>query len=246
MRHLARSSSRPCGRTSRRRRCAIASTPQQWRRPAHHLISDAERIHDVEGEQRDMRRLQHIAAGVEHEVRRLGRHRSRRRFLAEPLQHRRHRAAIATAWSTSRLMSRNVVDALAAPLGQFVLAFAHGDARHRQQEARIDAVVARLDALAAEHAGGRPFARSLRPFAGADDVEHAADDVGGLASAMPAGFTLGQTSTHLPHCVQASSISSTRASSAVSNEISLIGCGSPSSWGMRGQSARRPGIGLRT
>jgi hypothetical protein len=46
----------------------------------------------------------------------------------------------------------------------------------------------------------------------------------GLASARPAGFTLGQTSTHLPHRVQASSMSSTRWPSAVSNEISWFGC----------------------
>jgi hypothetical protein len=37
-------------------------------RTAHDLVSDAERIHDVEGKERDMRRLEHIAAGVEHEV----------------------------------------------------------------------------------------------------------------------------------------------------------------------------------
>src|SRR6478609_11390076 len=43
------------------------------------------------------------------------------------------------------------------------------------------------------------------------------------ASAIPAGATLGQTSTHLPHRVQASSMSSTRAPSAVSKDISLIG-----------------------
>src|SRR6266567_3007699 len=44
-----------------------------------------------------------------------------------------------------------------------------------------------------------------------------------LTSTIPAGVTLGQTSTHLPHRVQASSISSTRAPSAVSKEVSLIG-----------------------
>ena len=38
-------------------------------RPAHHAIGDAERIHDVEREQRDVRRLQHVAAGIEDEVR---------------------------------------------------------------------------------------------------------------------------------------------------------------------------------
>src|ERR1700754_1665950 len=40
----------------------------------------------------------------------------------------------------------------------------------------------------------------------------------------PAGLTLGQTSTHLPHLVQASSISSTRAAKAVSKVISVISC----------------------
>src|SRR5260221_14300223 len=42
-------------------------------------------------------------------------------------------------------------------------------------------------------------------------------------SEMPAGFTPGQTSAHLPHRVQASSMSSTRSPRAVSKEISLIG-----------------------
>jgi hypothetical protein len=45
-----------------------------------------------------------------------------------------------------------------------------------------------------------------------------------LASAILAGFTLGQTSTHLPHRVQASSMSSTRSPKAVSKEMSFIGC----------------------
>jgi hypothetical protein len=40
-----------------------------------------------------------------------------------------------------------------------------------------------------------------------------------LAPVMPAGFTLGQASTHLPHRVQASSMSPTRSSSAASKEI---------------------------
>jgi hypothetical protein len=41
-------------------------------RPAHDLIGDAERIHDIERQQRDMRRLEHIAAGIEHEIRCFG------------------------------------------------------------------------------------------------------------------------------------------------------------------------------
>src|SRR3954466_577227 len=40
--------------------------------------------------------------------------------------------------------------------------------------------------------------------------------------AMPAGSTAGQTSTHLPHRVQASSISSTRWPRAASNDISPL------------------------
>jgi hypothetical protein len=46
----------------------------------------------------------------------------------------------------------------------------------------------------------------------------------GVASAIPAGLTLGQTSTHLPHRVQVSSMSSTRPPRAVSKEMSFIGC----------------------
>jgi hypothetical protein len=42
----------------------------------------------------------------------------------------------------------------------------------------------------------------------------------GAASAMPAGFTLGQASTHLPQRVQASTISSTRIWTAASKERS--------------------------
>ena len=38
---------------------------------AHDLIGDAERIQHFEHEQRDMRRLDHVAAGIEHDVRRL-------------------------------------------------------------------------------------------------------------------------------------------------------------------------------
>ncbi len=43
----------------------------------------------------------------------------------------------------------------------------------RQQETRIDAVVAGLDALAARHAGLGPFLGFGRALAEAEDVEHA-------------------------------------------------------------------------
>jgi hypothetical protein len=44
----------------------------------------------------------------------------------------------------------------------------------------------------------------------------------GDASAMPAGATLVQASTHLPHRVQASSISPTRSARAASKERSVM------------------------
>jgi hypothetical protein len=46
------------------------------RRPAHHLVGGAERIHDIKGKQRDVWGLEHVAAGVEHEVGRLVRRRN--------------------------------------------------------------------------------------------------------------------------------------------------------------------------
>jgi hypothetical protein len=39
-------------------------------RAAHHLIGDAEGVHNVERKQRDVRRLEHVAAGVKNEIRR--------------------------------------------------------------------------------------------------------------------------------------------------------------------------------
>src|SRR5258708_36371612 len=53
---------------------------------AHHLVGDAERIHDIEGKQRDVRRLEHIAAGVKYEVRRLGAPPYPTPLLTPPLQ----------------------------------------------------------------------------------------------------------------------------------------------------------------
>ena len=147
-------------------------------RSAHHLINDAERIHDVEREQRDVRGLEHVAAGVEYEVRRFGWCRGRCRFLAEPLQHRVIELQAGQHGDVPADLAE-ACDALAPPLRQFMVGFGKGDARHRQQKARIDAVVAGLDTLAAEHAGGGPFARHFRPLAGAHDVEDAADDVAG-------------------------------------------------------------------
>src|SRR5262249_60045575 len=68
------------------------------------------------------------------------------------------------------------LDAMAALLARLVLAPRHRHPRHAEQETRIDAVVASLDAFAGEHAGARPLARGLRTVAGAQNVDDAGDD----------------------------------------------------------------------
>jgi hypothetical protein len=111
-------------------------------------------------------------------------------------------------------------ETLAPPLGQFVLAFCDRDASHNQQKAWIDALIARHSPLrmhAAAHfrdASGPSRVRTISIIPLMISPE--------AVSAIPAGATLGQTSTHFPHRVQASSMSSTRAPSAVSKDISLI------------------------
>ena len=58
-------------------------------RSAHHLIGDAERVHDVERQERDMRRLEHVAAGVEDEIRAASRRSAPAVWaLPQPLQQR--------------------------------------------------------------------------------------------------------------------------------------------------------------
>src|SRR5262249_9222381 len=47
---------------------------------------------------------------------------------------------------------------------------------HAEQETRIDAVVAGLDAFAGEYAGARPFARGVRTLARAQNIDDAGDD----------------------------------------------------------------------
>ena len=57
-------------------------------RPAQDLVAHVERVQDIEREQRDVRGLQHVAAGIEHDLRRLGSFfvRLAARVLAEPRQ----------------------------------------------------------------------------------------------------------------------------------------------------------------
>src|ERR1700692_855094 len=68
-------------------------------------------------------------------------------------------------------------DAVAALRRRVVLGAHHGDAGHVQQEARIDAVIAGLDAVAGQQAAARPFARRVVALAVTQNVDDAVDDL---------------------------------------------------------------------
>ena len=143
-------------------------------RAAHDLIGDADRIHDVERQQRDVRRLEHVAAGVEYEIGFLAGHRLVG-ALAQPRQQRVVELHLRQVLHLDRDLAEGF-DAGAA-LRHRLLGMRHLDPRHIEQEARIDAVVAGLDAFARHQAPARPFARGLVALAVAHDVDDAVDDV---------------------------------------------------------------------
>ena len=144
-------------------------------RAAHDLVGDAERVHDVECQQGNMRRLEHVAARVEDEVGRLRGLAVVVCLLTEPRQHRLVELQARDMGDVTRDLAE-ALDPLTALLRPLLLLAGHGQARHAQQEARIDAVVAGLDAFPAEQARVRPIARGLRPLAGAQDLDNAVDD----------------------------------------------------------------------
>jgi hypothetical protein len=78
------------------------------------------------------------------------------------------------------------LDAAAALCRRVVLRLRHGDPRHAEQEARVDAVVASLDAVAGEQTALGPLARRLVALAVAEDVDDAADDGGGIFARLGA------------------------------------------------------------
>ena len=73
-------------------------------------------------------------------------------------------------------------DAAAAHRHGVVLGARHGGPRHAKEKARIDAVVAGLDAVAGAHAAGRPVARRFAAFTAAQNVDDAADDAGRIVA----------------------------------------------------------------
>ena len=109
--------------------CAQLHDATAVTRPTHHVIADTECIYDIKRKQRDVRCLQHVAAGVEYEIWRLTRLRHRDGFLTEPLQHLiielqagKHTHVLAHA--------AEILHALSAPIRQFILGLRNGDARH--------------------------------------------------------------------------------------------------------------------
>ena len=145
-------------------------------RPTHHLIADAERVHDVERQERDVRRLEHVAAGIEYEIGQLPR---RVLFgnLAEPRQQRVVELQPRQRIDVARYRAK-ALDPGAALRRRVVLGLRHGDARHTEQKTRIDAVIARLDAFAREETAARPFARRIVAGAATQQIDDAADDLG--------------------------------------------------------------------
>src|SRR5436190_20828851 len=108
-------------------------------RSAHDLIGDAKRIHDVERKQRDVRGLEHIAAGVENEIRRL----LPRRIVLCPLPEPFQQHVIELDAGELRHLARHfskTVDAVLALYGRLSRA-RHLHPRHVNEKARIDAIV---------------------------------------------------------------------------------------------------------
>jgi hypothetical protein len=141
------------------------------RRATHDVVAHVDGVHDVEREQRDMRRLEHVAAGVEDDVGRFRGGALRARVLAEACELRIGQLHLRKMRDIARDQPETF-DAGLALLARLVSGARHCDTGHVKEKARVGAVVTHLDAFAREHAGACPFARGLRPVAGAQNVEH--------------------------------------------------------------------------
>ena len=143
-------------------------------RSAHHLVGDAERVHDIERGERDVRGLEHVAAGVEYEIRRgVSDERAVVGLLAEPREHLVAELHLGNVLHLARDLAETFDAAAgAAPAARRACCaiFTRAIVQH---EARIDAVVAGLDAFAGEHAGVGPLARRVRAVAGLQNVDDA-------------------------------------------------------------------------
>ena len=139
-------------------------------RPAADHVSNPERVHHVEAEERDMRRLEDVAAGIEDGLRvlRLGRERI---DLAQPRQ--QVGGELETGERLYALAHGAELPAAAgAQIPGRAGALKIRDAGKRQHEARVDAVLAGRDAVPAAGADLGPAAGRVRPLAGPDHLDH--------------------------------------------------------------------------
>jgi len=139
-------------------------------RPAHHLVTDVQRIHDIQREKGDVWSFENVAAGIEHEIRCL----ARRRYGCSSLSQSRQRIAFELQTRQHHDIPAGVAEfrhALAPPLNQLEIVLPDRDTCHGQQKARIDAVVARLDTRTAERARRCPSAGRLGAVARAQDID---------------------------------------------------------------------------
>ena len=150
----------------KRKRQLARGKPPVYDRAALKLTEEQKAKLEAEGrrphwrfelEQRDVRRLQHVAAGIKDEIRRRLGVGTVVRFLAEPRQQRRVELHARDVGNVARDLAETFNPGPAL-LRRFILLPRHGDPRHAEKKARIDPVVAGLDAFARQHAGIRPFA----------------------------------------------------------------------------------------
>src|SRR5262245_32078043 len=131
--------------------------PATMRRTAHDTISHAESVHNVERRQRHVRRLEHVASGVEHKVRALAWFSGRCTF--EALAHMLTKTCKVTliqlhACENIHAVGNQpeVLNALLAPIAQFGGMLREGDTGHGQKKARVYGFVTCRDAVARERA----------------------------------------------------------------------------------------------
>lgn len=120
------------------------------------------------------------------EIRRLNGRSDRRRSLTQSFEHVRIELQARKHVHATTAVAVPL-DTPSAPFGKLIVRLRDAKPRHAQQETRIDAIAARLDARPAPHAGLRPFARRFRAVAGTHQLENAADDVFGLCRPRDAG-----------------------------------------------------------
>src|SRR5258707_1651059 len=80
------------------------------------------------------------------------------------------------------------IDSVAALIARLIPAPRRGDSCHAEQKARVDAIIAGLDAFAREDAGVRPLARCFRTIARTHNVDDPIDHrarLGGNAARSP-------------------------------------------------------------